>query len=82
MGAVDRGDGIAVDGVNTGEGGCVVLNHGGGENLEPTRGLSMLISSVALVRVRILQVLQKRQSDAKPELFYQAGHLYLFGGSV
>ncbi len=45
-------------------------------------GLSAFISSVALVRVRTLQVLQRRQSDPKEEVFQRAGHLFLFSGDL
>ena len=40
-------------------------------------GLSAFISSVALVKVRILQVLQKRQRELKEEILQHAGHLFL-----
>ena len=40
--------------------------------------LSAFNSSVALVRVRTLQVLQRRQSDPKEEVLQQVGHFFSF----
>ena len=45
-------------------------------------GLSVFISSVALVRERTWQVLQRRQSELKEEALQQAGHFFLFSGSL
>lgn len=39
-------------------------------------GLSAFISSVALVRVLALQVLQRRQRDPKEEVFQYVGHSF------
>ena len=45
-------------------------------------GLSAFISSVALVRVRTLQVLQRRQSDPKGDVLQYAGHFSSFSGGL
>lgn len=45
-------------------------------------GFSAFISSVALVRVRTLQVLQRRQTDPKEEDLQQAGHFFSFSGGL
>ena len=45
-------------------------------------GFSVAISSVALVSVRTLQVLQRRQSDPKEEVLQQAGHSFSFSNDL
>ena len=41
-------------------------------------GFNIFISSVALVSVRTLQVLQRRQSDLNEEVLQQAGQFFSF----
>ena len=45
-------------------------------------GLSVFISSVALVKVRTLHVLQSRQSDTKEDVLQDIGHLFSFSAGL
>ena len=56
----------------------VIFDGRSGRYLTPAK---VFIPCVALVRLRTLQVLQRRPSNEKAEVFQQVGHFVSFSGS-